>query len=62
MEKEQARNEEKREERFIHIMWETILLIHPTPVPQPIPQPHQGSDMYHFDLPPFNPEPEDDDY
>ena len=63
MEKEQARNEEKREERFLRIMRETILMMcHPTPVPQPIPQPQQGSDMYHFDLPPFHPEPEDEDY
>ena len=38
MEKEQARNEEKREERFLCIMRETILMMrHPTPVPQPIP-------------------------
>ena len=43
MDKEQARNEENREERFLRIMRETILMMHhPTPVPQPIPQPQQG--------------------
>ena len=54
MEKEQVRNEEKREERFLCIMHETILMMrHPAPVPPPVPQPQQGSHMYHFDVPPL---------
>ena len=73
MEKEQAKVEEQREDRFLRVMQETILMMHhsaPGPVqpqllpqPQPfshLPQSQHNSAMYHFDLPPCNEEHDDD--
>ena len=54
MEKEQAKNEERREDRFLCIMHDTILMMHhPAPVLQLLPQPEEDNGMYHFDMPDY---------
>ena len=51
MENEAARIAGLREERFLQVMQQTILMAcQPTPAPQPNPQPQHSSGMYHFDL------------
>ena len=55
MENEAARVADLREERFLQVMQQTILMARqPTPAPQPNPQPQHSSGMYHFDLPACN--------
>ena len=60
MENEAARNAAIREERFLQVMQQTILMARqPTPAP-PLAQPQTNSGMYHFDLPVCNQQEDDD--
>ena len=60
MENEAARNAAIREERFLQVMQQTILMARqPTPAPS-LAQPQPNSGMYHFDLPVCNQQEDDD--
>ena len=60
MENEAARNAAIREERFLQVMQQTILMARqPTPA-LPLAQPQPNSGMYRFDLPVCNQQEDDD--
>ena len=60
MENEAARNAAIREERFLQVMQQTILMARqPTPASS-FAQPQPNSGMYHFDLPVCNQQEDDD--